>query len=76
MQSSHYTVCPVGNEESGGGEAALPASEIDDQDIFDNIHSRIHGPISGFTKKYFGNFQYIHQDAFLEIQAAGKVNGR
>ncbi|KZZ95972.1 serine/threonine-protein kinase Sgk2 [Moelleriella libera RCEF 2490] len=52
------------------------ASTTDDQDILDNIDGRMHGPMSGFIKKYFGNFQYAHQDAFLEIQAAGRVSGR
>jgi hypothetical protein len=55
---------------------APPASAMDDQDILDNIDGRMHGPMSGFIKKYFGNFQYAHQDAFLEIQAAGRVSGR
>ncbi|KAJ8125029.1 hypothetical protein O1611_g8612 [Lasiodiplodia mahajangana] len=55
---------------------ATLASTTDDQDILDNIDGRMHGPMSGFIKKYFGNFQYAHQDAFLEIQAAGRVSGR
>lgn len=55
---------------------ALPASTTDDQDVLDNIDGRMHGPMSGFIKKYFGNFQYVHQDGFLEIQAAGRVIGR
>ncbi|KAI0967699.1 FunK1 protein kinase [Xylaria arbuscula] len=52
------------------------APTTDDQDILDNIDGRMHGPMSGFIKKYFGNFQYAHQDTFLEIQAAGRVSGR
>lgn len=52
------------------------ASTTDDQDILDNIDGRMHGPMSGFIKKYFGNFQYTHQDAFLEIREAGRVSGR
>ncbi|KAI8630987.1 FunK1 protein kinase [Xylariaceae sp. FL1651] len=52
------------------------ASATDDQDILDNIDGRMHGPMSGFIRKYFGNFQYVHQDAYLEIQVAGKVSGR
>lgn len=55
---------------------APPASTADDQDILDNIDGRMHGPMSGFIKKYFGNFQYAHQDAFLEIQAAGRLTAR
>ncbi|KAI0203992.1 FunK1 protein kinase [Astrocystis sublimbata] len=51
-------------------------SATDDQDILDNIDGRMHGPMSGFIKKYFGNFQHVHQDAYLEIQAAGRVSGR
>ncbi|KAI0403529.1 FunK1 protein kinase [Xylaria palmicola] len=58
-----------------------PASTTDDQDILDqdildNIDGRMHGPMSGFIKRYFGNFQYAHQDTFLEIQAPGSVSGR
>jgi hypothetical protein len=36
----------------------------------------MHGPMSGFIKKYFGNFQYVHQDASLEIQAPGGLDTR
>ncbi|KAK3933963.1 hypothetical protein QBC46DRAFT_429750 [Diplogelasinospora grovesii] len=52
------------------------ASATDDQEILDNIDGRIHGPMSGFIKKYFGSFQSVHQDALLEIQAAGRVSRR
>ncbi|KAH7131171.1 FunK1 protein kinase [Dactylonectria macrodidyma] len=55
---------------------APPASTTDDQEILDNIDGRMHGPMSGFIKKYFGNFQYVRQDVLLEIQAAGGVSGR
>lgn len=53
---------------------ASPASTMDDQDILDNIDGRLHGPMSGFIKKLFGDFSYTHQDAFLEIRAAGGVS--
>ncbi|KAG6268281.1 hypothetical protein E4U49_007389 [Claviceps purpurea] len=49
---------------------------FDDQDILENIDGHMHGPTSGFIKKYFGAFQYIHQDSLLEIQLAGRVIGR
>ncbi|KAF9765556.1 hypothetical protein IL306_002147 [Fusarium sp. DS 682] len=52
------------------------ASEVDDQDVLDNIDGRMHGPMSGFIRKYFGNFQYVHQDASLVIQAPGGVRSR
>lgn len=55
---------------------APTASTTDDQDVLDNIDGRMHGPMSGFIKKYFGTFQYVHEDGFLEIQAAGRVSGR
>ncbi|CAH0043014.1 unnamed protein product [Clonostachys rhizophaga] len=55
---------------------APPAFSIDDQEILDNIDGRMHGPMSGFIKKYFGNFRYVHHDALLEIQAAGRVTSR
>ncbi|KAI2628881.1 FunK1 protein kinase [Hypoxylon sp. NC1633] len=51
-------------------------SETDDQEILDNIGARMHGPMSGFIKKYFGNFQHVHQGSLLEFHAAGKVVGR
>lgn len=53
-----------------------PASTADDQDILDNIDGHLHGPMSGFIQKYFGSFQYAHQDAFLEIQASGRISAR
>ncbi|KEZ41236.1 Uncharacterized protein SAPIO_CDS7324 [Scedosporium apiospermum] len=53
-----------------------PASRTSDQEILDNIDGRMHGPMGGFIKRYFTNFQYVHQDAALEIHAAGKVVGR
>lgn len=50
-------------------------SETDDQDIFDNIDGRMQGPMNGFIKKYFGNFQYSPQGA-LEVQTPGGVSWR
>ena len=38
----------------------VPASATDDQEILDNIDGRMQGPMSGFIKKTFGNFQYVH----------------
>lgn len=55
---------------------APPASTTDDQDILDNIDGRMHGPMSGFIQKYFGDFSYTHQNAFLQIRAAGGVSFR
>ncbi|KAJ2990636.1 hypothetical protein NUW58_g2849 [Xylaria curta] len=55
----------------------LPATWMDDQEILHNIDGRMHGPMSRFIKKYFGNFQYVYQDdASLEIQLSGRVVGR
>lgn len=51
-------------------------SSMDDEEILANIDGRVHGPMSGFIKKYFGNFQYLPQDAVLEIQTAGRVGSR
>jgi hypothetical protein len=48
---------------------ASSAYTSDDQDILDNIDGRMQGPMSGFIKKSFGGFQYIHKDAFLGIGA-------
>ncbi|KAF3061013.1 hypothetical protein GL218_02854 [Daldinia childiae] len=53
-----------------------PPTTVTDDQIFHNIDSRMHGPMSGFIKKYFGKFQYVHQDAVLEIQTAGRILGR
>lgn len=50
------------------------AFAMDDQEILDNIDGRMHGPMSGFIKKYFGDFQYVRQDASLVIQTAGGVS--
>ncbi|CAH0046051.1 unnamed protein product [Clonostachys solani] len=55
---------------------APPASETDDEEILDNIDGRMHGPMNGFIKKHFDNFQYVRQDALLEIQAAGRASSR
>ncbi|KAI1126790.1 FunK1 protein kinase [Nemania abortiva] len=51
-------------------------SAMDDQEILDNIDGRMHGPMSRFIQRYFGNFQYVHRDDILEIQAAGVVSSR
>lgn len=64
------------NHQAANHPPVLPASTMDDQDILDNIDGRMHGPMSGFIKKYFGSFQYAHQDAFLEIQASGRISAR
>ncbi|OTA54014.1 hypothetical protein K449DRAFT_389540 [Hypoxylon sp. EC38] len=53
-----------------------PASATGDQEILDNIDGRMHGPMSGFINKYFGNFQYVHQNGVLEIQAVERLIGR
>ncbi|KAF2969955.1 hypothetical protein GQX73_g3620 [Xylaria multiplex] len=49
---------------------------MDDQEIFDNVNGRMHGPMNGFIKKYFGDFRYIPEEASLEIWTAGKVHSR
>ncbi|KAL1848329.1 hypothetical protein Daus18300_013655 [Diaporthe australafricana] len=64
------------NHQTVNPPLALPSSATDDEDILLNIDGRMQGPISGFIRKFFGNFQYVHADAFLEIQAAGRVLGR
>ncbi|OAQ59614.2 serine/threonine-protein kinase Sgk2 [Pochonia chlamydosporia 170] len=51
---------------------ASSASTTDDQDIHDNINGRMHGPMSGFIKKHFNNFQYVRHDGELKLQAAGR----
>lgn len=55
---------------------APPATVPDDQEILDNMGARMHGPMSGFMKKYFGNSRHVHQDAALEIPTAAGVIGR
>jgi hypothetical protein len=52
-----------------------PPAYTTDQGVLDNIESRLHGPISGFIKKFFGKFQYVQRDSSLEIEEAGKVIG-
>jgi serine/threonine protein kinase len=51
--------------------SASSASATDDQDILDNIDGRMHGPMSGFIKKYFGKIEYVHQEALLAGRAGG-----
>lgn len=58
------------------GSSAPMTDDLDDQDILDNIDGRMHGPMRGFIDKFFGDFQFIHHDAFLEIAAAGRACGR
>jgi len=57
-----------------------PISKVDNQDvledIFENIKSRLHGPISRFIEKYFGSFQYTHQGDVLEIQTPGGTSSQ
>ncbi|KFY98843.1 hypothetical protein V500_01539 [Pseudogymnoascus sp. VKM F-4518 (FW-2643)] len=38
---------------------------MEDQELLDNIDGRMHGPMSGFIKRYFGNLQCDPQDATL-----------
>jgi hypothetical protein len=52
-----------------------PALSTDEQDILDNIDSRMHGPMKGFMKKYFGKLQYVRLGSFLEIQSSGRAIG-
>ncbi|KAK4115013.1 hypothetical protein N656DRAFT_747678 [Canariomyces notabilis] len=52
------------------------AFNMDDRNILDNMDGRMHGPMSGFIKRYFGNFEFAQQGSSLEIKAAGKVSGR
>ncbi|KAG5979387.1 hypothetical protein E4U55_005228 [Claviceps digitariae] len=53
-------------------------SDLTDDDILANIQDRLHGPMSGFMKRYFGQFQYVRaeMESVLEIQTAGQVRGR
>ncbi|KAI1172842.1 FunK1 protein kinase [Nemania sp. FL0916] len=46
-----------------------------DEEILDNIDARMHGPMRGFIKKYFNDFQHVHQDVSPEYQAAGRAAG-
>ncbi|KAI0429268.1 hypothetical protein F5Y09DRAFT_310642 [Xylaria sp. FL1042] len=59
-------------ENSLGGPTSLP----EDQEILDNIGARMHGPMSGFIKKFFGDFQYVLQDDLLNIQTAGGISSQ
>ncbi|KFZ04893.1 hypothetical protein V501_08875 [Pseudogymnoascus sp. VKM F-4519 (FW-2642)] len=38
---------------------------MDDQELLDNVDGRMHGPMSGFIKRYFGNLRCDPQDATL-----------
>ncbi|KAG6113891.1 hypothetical protein E4U13_003626 [Claviceps humidiphila] len=67
---------PIASTCSPVTSSPAPMALFDNQDILDNIDGHMHGPTSGFVRKYFGAFQYIHQDSLLEIQRAGRVIGR
>lgn len=64
------------NHPAASHPPAPPPSTMDEQYILGNIDGRMHGPMSGFIKKYFGSFKYVHQDVFLEIQASGRISAR
>ncbi|KAI1279116.1 FunK1 protein kinase [Xylaria sp. FL0933] len=53
---------------------APAASSPDDQEVLDNIGARMHGPEGGFIKKFFGDFQYAHEDGLFKIQTAEGVS--
>lgn len=55
---------------------AQTSYSTNDSEIQDNINGRMHGPMNGFIKKFFGKFQYVHQDASLEIRAVGGMCAR
>ncbi|KAI0818189.1 FunK1 protein kinase [Xylaria sp. FL0064] len=55
---------------------APPAPSPDDQEILDNIGARMHGPMSGFIKKFFGDFQYSHEDGLFKIQTAEGISSK
>ncbi|TWU79075.1 hypothetical protein ED733_008649 [Metarhizium rileyi] len=44
-------------------QSSASQATTDDQEIFDNINGRMHGPMIGFMEKHFGNFQYTGQGA-------------
>lgn len=50
--------------------------DVDDEEIIENIDGRMHGSISGFIDRFFGNFQYAYQEPVLKILKAGKFCGR
>lgn len=58
------------------GPPASMTDDLDDHDVLDNIDGRMHGPMNGFMDKFFGDFHFIHQDTFLEIEAAGRARYR
>ncbi|OAA46118.1 serine/threonine-protein kinase Sgk2 [Metarhizium rileyi] len=44
-------------------QSSASQATTDDQEIFDNINGRMHGPMIGFMEKHFGNLQYTGQGA-------------
>jgi hypothetical protein len=46
---------------------------MDDQELLDNIDGRMHGPMSGFIKRNFGNLQCDPQDATLSTTPSPDV---
>ncbi|KAI0966304.1 FunK1 protein kinase [Xylaria arbuscula] len=47
-----------------------PATVPDEGEMLKEIGGRMHGPTSGFIKRYFGDFHYVHQDDTLKIQTS------
>ncbi|KAI1310400.1 FunK1 protein kinase [Xylaria venustula] len=45
-----------------------PATIPDEGGMLKEIDGHMHGPTSGFIKKYFGDFHYVHRDDTLEVQ--------
>lgn len=43
---------------------------MDYQELLDNTDGRMHGPMSGFIKRYFSNLQCDTQDATLPVPLA------
>ncbi|KAK8149019.1 hypothetical protein G3M48_008496 [Beauveria asiatica] len=53
-----------------------PILAMDDDEIFQNIDGRMHGPMSGFIDKYFGRFQHTYQGSILELRKDERICGR
>ena len=49
---------------------------MSEDEILDDIGGLMHGPMSRFIQKYFGHFQYVHEDGLLNIELPGRASSQ
>ncbi|KAG8407888.1 hypothetical protein J3458_020198 [Metarhizium acridum] len=53
----------------GKHSPAPQLATMDEEEIFDNIDGRMHGPMPGFIRKFFGKSPHTHRDDGREVQS-------